>query len=344
LFWIHSRLRKRVRLGKVRQSSQSRKTFTPTQLLATFKKTLVADEPILNFDFASFMMSCAGVWNTMCAQIIPQWQITNDAIEESDHTGLARLLLRSDPKSTIIAQASVILQSHMAQNGKQYIEAAYDQSSGRIPKAARPKIQLKVEEIEESRDLFCTMLDYSDAKYSFSGRAMSAYHHKVKPEHCTGGCSHSSTGGHIGGETDLQAHHRGQRIVAFGSAFPNSIIDEGTANAEQKPEKFFLARDRHLTTYFKQHANGKMSQDDLRKHVRQMLNYEIVRLGPEYDGPIPWAYVIMPDQPMYAPLVAAASLQGAWPARMYGQPMIIPVDELNYEKISRTKEEAATYL
>ncbi len=160
-----------------RSGSQLRKTYTPLQLLATYKKSFISDEPQLNFDFASFMVACARLFRTI-----------SESTTGDDHMDLVASLLRSSPSSPLITTVSTIVKSHIAENGKLFTKKAYDQSSSRIPKSPRPKIQTNLETKETTRHFISTIFEYSDTKYCFSSRAMAAYHPKVKPEHCTAEC------------------------------------------------------------------------------------------------------------------------------------------------------------
>jgi hypothetical protein len=112
----------------------------------------------------------------------------------------------------------------------------------------------------------------------------------------------------------------------------------GLANIEKDPQVYLDARDRNVISLFNLHAKGKLSEDYLRSLVKSTIGFDIDPLGPDYEGPTPWAYVIHPDQGMYNPLFTAARLQGLLRDEIYGSPLTIPVDELNTKKLQATKE------
>lgn len=277
-----------------RQHSQLREQYTPLQLLTTFKKSFIACEPQLNFDYTNFMMDCANLLTSISDAIVSRLGIGMAMVSFDNHICLVPTILSTSTSEPPVIAASEILQAHIAQKGKYFIKQAYDQSSGRIPKDARPKIELKLETIKAARDMMCTMFDYADTKYTFSGRAMAAYHPRIKPETCDKGCTgdHSPSGGHIGGETDPGAHHHGTRIVSFGSALPNSIVEEGISNARKDPKKYLASRSRMLDHYFKEHARGKLSEEILRKTVWDMNRMNLTPKEPddENDKSTQWSY------------------------------------------------------
>ena len=128
------------------QSSGSHRT--PLRLLSTLKQNLIADEPQLNFDYFTFLQSCIDLLCTM--EILLQrakhftshsemvahllWQASETTIKGLPH------------ESTDFGRAARLLKIHVEKQGNIFSKAAYDQSSGRIPKHKRPNITQPIEE------------------------------------------------------------------------------------------------------------------------------------------------------------------------------------------------------
>ncbi|KAK4499194.1 hypothetical protein PRZ48_009707 [Zasmidium cellare] len=138
-------------------------SFTPRQLLGTFKKAFIADEPMLNFDFFNFTYDCAGMENYIRDLVLPSLEksegLTPKDVEK--HFEFVYYLLRSqlqypsaslhpqDRPATCLEIACGILEvliSQQAQNehhfsSNKFSIKAFQLSSGRIPKDLRPKFR-----------------------------------------------------------------------------------------------------------------------------------------------------------------------------------------------------------
>lgn len=318
------------RSGSMNASNGShlRDSFTALQLLGTFKCSILADESQLNFDYASFMIACARLLDTVSLQVRASLK-HEDLGGDGYHSALIARLLRCTTSHPAIIEAASIIRDHIAANGKRYIKRSYDQSSGRIPKEARPQIEVDLATIKEARDMMSTMFDYSNTKYVFSGRTMAAYHPKIKPEYCTKDCPGQSLSG---SETDPLAHHHGPRIVSFGTAMPKGIVEDGIANVQKDPRKFLQAQGKMMDGMFRKHEAGQMSEDDLRNEVTKILNMGLVRREPEdeNDTGTMWAYRIFPDHQLYAPLFEGVILREGYAGpQQFGHAIALPVDVLN---------------
>lgn len=120
--------------------SHLRDSFTPAHLLATFKKQLLHDEPLLNFDFVSFTLTCARLLKDLQARLAPLvgLQVASD---DPCYFSLVSRVLYSAPGSKVVAEAVGVLQAYIETKGKTLVKEAYNQSSGRIPKHLHPVIQ-----------------------------------------------------------------------------------------------------------------------------------------------------------------------------------------------------------
>lgn len=138
--------------------------FTPKQLLSTFKKAFIADEPMLNFDFFAFTFDCAMMEHYIRDHVMPNLETEFDLPHRdllNSYEFLYHLLvshIRQDPPSletspgrgiTALERACKFLEVYIgqkAQNNEQFSSnkfstAAFRQSSGRIPKDLRPKFR-----------------------------------------------------------------------------------------------------------------------------------------------------------------------------------------------------------
>lgn len=238
--------------GKDEQSSSGRQTtsraqpmhhgLTPTDLLAKFRKLLLADEPQLNFDYTSFTLKCARLLDEITETAAASFRL--DGFEDTRHVGAVLCLMQAPASNPAVTAATQLLQDIISTDGKHFIKQAYNQSSGRIPKHLRPTIERRIAEREDSMHLERALLDYAGTKYSLSGSTIAAYHPGIINECCNGD-------GHHVGETDPahESHaHRHQKLplVAWGSAIPSAILDQALEAAQASPEVFMRAMRRSL--------------------------------------------------------------------------------------------------
>jgi len=218
----------------VRQSSHLRDNFTPIQLLATYQKALLVNEPQLYFDYINFTLDCVRLLRCIAAEAGPKLGY-EDGDEAGWHFALVRDLLRAPFSHPALTSTAKIMTTHVTDTGKKFVKQAYDQSSGRIPKHLRPKVEKELADREDSNLGVRLVLDYANTKYSFSGQAIAAYHPGIKSECCNG------EGGYHHGETDpFHDHHRDHSVPpvsVFGSIIPSAIISECLATVNEDPEK-----------------------------------------------------------------------------------------------------------
>lgn len=212
---------------------------TPSQLLATFKRTILSQEPMLNFDFIGFMISC-----TMLLYKIYNESWFRRHLEKSTYAKSHPLVavphaLLEDLEAPVIPKAADMLAAHIDAHSKDFLKPAYARSSGRIPKDARPAMHgnagnpddLAVR--DEARRVVSTVFDHAGAVYSFSCDSMAAYHPGVRMEACERGCGAGAACGEVSGlQTDPTACKDGPRIVRFGAALPTCILEAAVAQGE----------------------------------------------------------------------------------------------------------------
>ncbi|KAK5708330.1 hypothetical protein LTR97_000870 [Elasticomyces elasticus] len=221
--------------------------FTPVQLLQAFRKSILADEPMLNFDFAGFTITCARLMNKIVKLVGPELGVTSS--NQWSHITLVGLLLSLPSSDPALIDVANLLQAHIDQYSKKFAKPAYDQSSGRIPKHLRPKITPPDTSGHAfNRELVCAMFDYSDTKYVISGDSLAAYHPSIKFERCSADCKGAGCGTE-GAETDPGADHHGARVVAYGSALPEAIVTRGIQKIKGNPKRYLDARDRMVARY-----------------------------------------------------------------------------------------------
>ena len=264
--------------GSISRSGPSSQRVTPLQLLTTFRRSILADEPQLNFDYASFAISCSRLFKTIDKQ--PSGDSCSTAF-------IVRVLRDASVSSQESRHAAAVLQVHIAGTGKSYLKSAYDRSSGCIPKALRPQIENDHAAIAHARKGMSAMLGISGTHYVFSGRTMAAYHPLVKPEGCTNKCCPTYGGG---GETDPDG--AGDKIIAHGAALPKAVVEQSLAGARNNPAKVGKIYEQLINDMIKEHARGLLSDDQLCSKVLSVTGSVLVRK--DIPGRVPWWYQVGP--------------------------------------------------
>ncbi|KAK4214295.1 hypothetical protein QBC37DRAFT_421586 [Rhypophila decipiens] len=158
-----------------------RKSFTPLQLLSTFKQCIITDEPLKNFDYTRFTADCLkllrAISNTPAFERsflsihgdkldpLPE-QGTYSSVtivltilrecEMMENTGTGSPL-GSSPCAQVAAE---MLHDYVSHHGSKYRKQAHDRSSGHIPKHLRPSFGAEAlrkydnNEIGKMRDFF----------------------------------------------------------------------------------------------------------------------------------------------------------------------------------------------
>ena len=254
--------------------SRLQTSFTPLQLMSTYKRTLLADEPQINFDYIGFTIAASRLLNSVSQQIGPKlglkdWVKGKLGLKAGETAGHAHInlvyrLLRAAPGSLDISEAGTLLNDHIASSGKSFIKQAYDQSSGRIPKDLRPKILIDHEKLAKDRQFLSNMLQYSNTKYMFSGKTMAAYHPKVKPEPSLKDCD--SRRPPPGGDTEPGK----DKVIAFGAAIPDHVWEEGAVNQKDNFHSTFNQLIINTKNAFAAHGAGHLTESELREKVKPM--------------------------------------------------------------------------
>jgi hypothetical protein len=225
-------------------SPQPPECITPLQLLETFKRSVVSQEPILNFNFIEFFLDCARLMTSLCNQLRANHAELSKPRSDINHLGLTFDLLLADPAGPIAREAGDFLNSYIETCGKKYIKSAYDKSSGRIPKANRPNLQVRQSITDPRRDLLSTILDRAGARYDYYDRILAAYHPRIILEECNGGGCHGEGCGRDGGETDPNACDGASQFVLFRSGLPSCIVEEGLIALKNDAEATSAAKDK----------------------------------------------------------------------------------------------------
>ena len=132
-----------------RTSSDGEKS-TPAELLNTFKKHLIQDEPHINFDYLSFWSFCQEMY--MRLYIGARYHFLGDRAKSmTDPYRLVHhvLLEAAEARATrgrsfeglIIPRMANVLEHIYKKDGDKFSKRAYSKSSGHIPKALRPKLK-----------------------------------------------------------------------------------------------------------------------------------------------------------------------------------------------------------
>lgn len=130
--------------------------LSPTQLMTTLKASMIEDEPRLNFAYLDFTIECMELLGKMMRSSLNVG--ARSSIESHNDSGgkvewsfeyiyimLEAVAMdvasgRSPKTSSVFARAALTMQAWLdSTNAKKFSQAAFDASSGRIPKAKRPK-------------------------------------------------------------------------------------------------------------------------------------------------------------------------------------------------------------
>lgn len=146
--------------GGEKQHRQAAQHFTPQRLLSTFKKTFIADEPMLNFDYLSFWRDCRFMETAIRSIVEPSMPHASREETAWPISLLYHMLLlqAATPDSLLHAPgrpespfeiACTMLEKCLNMSddiperfaSNKFSAPALRQSSGRIPKDMRPKLK-----------------------------------------------------------------------------------------------------------------------------------------------------------------------------------------------------------
>lgn len=129
---------------------RSEATVTGMDLLHTFKKIIIADEPQLNLDYWSFWTDCAKLLIEV-RPMHPKWlkrdtEICNDAAATSciSYEAGKVLLAGGSLDSTSMCKVAEVLRKRIEVSGDRYSNAAFEHSSGHTPQ--QPYLQASAAE------------------------------------------------------------------------------------------------------------------------------------------------------------------------------------------------------
>ncbi|KAK4889286.1 hypothetical protein LTR27_011892 [Elasticomyces elasticus] len=148
-----------AKISTTTQSTNRPPRFTPAQLLATFKESLIADEARVNFDYIGFSRFCMGLLEKfiMEAKVPQQDKSYSNAVFR-----LMKAAADADTKALDVGTTAFavvgMLQPAIIEHGKKYSQAAFDHSSGRIPKDKRPVVDVASKISEPSIQAFMQQL------------------------------------------------------------------------------------------------------------------------------------------------------------------------------------------
>ncbi|KAK4548195.1 hypothetical protein LTR36_010064 [Oleoguttula mirabilis] len=160
--------------------------FTPLTLLATFKKCMIADEPHINFDYSGFWADCEQLLHDM-SPVLRKVTI-NLAHDVQGGCRLVDALLRDAAGvqlrqgslvNAAISDAGALLADFIKANSTKYTQPAYDQSSGRIPKALRPTFEPRTTCCDLSSAIMRDSHEPEGFKFGSSRRIVAIYDPKA---------------------------------------------------------------------------------------------------------------------------------------------------------------------
>lgn len=117
--------------------SRLQTSFTPLQLMSTYKRILLAAEPQLNFEYIGFTIASARLPNAVSQQIGPKlglkdWVKGKLGLKVGEtakhiHVDLVdRHLLRASPSSSDMSEVGSLFSNHISRSGKHFVKQAHD--------------------------------------------------------------------------------------------------------------------------------------------------------------------------------------------------------------------------
>ncbi|KAK4544128.1 hypothetical protein LTR36_004626 [Oleoguttula mirabilis] len=164
------------------ESVGERAQLTPLQLLSTFKKSMIADEPHLNFDYPGFLQTCAKLIAKIKAAVVPKlagsvhytreplgYEMVYDLLCDAAHT-----VTSAQPVSrAVFSDAAAMVQETIDHVGNRYSQLAFNQSSGRIPKQQRPEFDRS--KAHPMRSMLMDQLKGSGTKFGSASHDLCMY-------------------------------------------------------------------------------------------------------------------------------------------------------------------------
>ncbi|KAK3323084.1 hypothetical protein B0H66DRAFT_590683 [Apodospora peruviana] len=140
--------------GEKTQPPDGDTDFSPVQLLSTYKDTFISEEPHRNFDYISLSVDCLRLFGKirdatasrlkgfaptdepMSSECLPS-RVLRELLSHTLSLEQRHIPLTED--SLPIVQAANMVREHISERGgNRYLQSAFDQSSGHIPKRLHP--------------------------------------------------------------------------------------------------------------------------------------------------------------------------------------------------------------
>ena len=258
-------------------SSSKGQGFAAVQLLTSMRQHLVREEPLVNFDFAGFTLSCTHLLRGLAADYT-EWVLPRDHKPDPlchSFVGMAMYNASTNPITPSIAGAIDLHISTNAQ-GKVFVKRAYDQSSGRIPKELRPQLEDNIDNMVFAERIK-TMLGDDPTKVSVSGKRYAAYHPTVEP---------------VDAEYD--------------SPFPRGIGSKVFAHLPDEQRRILYMYLSVMCNIVKQYRSRKLADESVRKAATSTVGLELVKVPPDAEG-LEWAYVVPPEDSFHESLLLGAA-------------------------------------
>ncbi|KAK4618926.1 hypothetical protein CLAFUW4_12295 [Fulvia fulva] len=179
-------------------ASNQRESFSPVELPTVFQTSFRRDEPILNFDYHGFMLHCHQLCGEVADAIISSntfvfddglvtsldVEMGTERLNERPHDVALGALLQlqsdlADPevlKQSFWPSIASVMEKTIKNDGKRFMKAANDQSSGHIPKSLRRSIGKKHADWLKSNASRALLLKPAGTKVAFTGKLVTLSH------------------------------------------------------------------------------------------------------------------------------------------------------------------------
>ena len=191
------------------ESPTGRAMHSPIALLETFQKSFAREEAALNFDYISFWIECCNLLDDIneavyqkstiigkiskikfSATSLMAWSVLSEA---AIGHGIPDLKL----EETSVAAVAEVLAGHIKERGKVFSKAAYDQSSGRIPKSLWPQRTKTLDDLERDHAKKGKALRDAGCSFSLTGPVTAIFHSSLTFDNLNGSEKVTSTSGNI---------------------------------------------------------------------------------------------------------------------------------------------------
>ena len=160
-------------------------SFTPMQLLAEFKETLIRDEPVLKFDYVKFTLQCVTLAECLNRKVNNLSVTPLQGEEQADVAVSVGALLSTPVPMYIKRDIARLLQSHIDAGGASFVEECKSQSSCRVSTTSTGnysdeyKVYKKAR--QESLAAMKKALGAEEISHCRSGYALATYDAQFRP-------------------------------------------------------------------------------------------------------------------------------------------------------------------